>query len=314
MTQSNDLFTPGEQMQHQALVKYALMDTAKVPLMMFYCALQVLALVAVTVIEWEIIYEVFVYLSGDGEGYWTPELMGCSAAIMIIGFHLLAKHHPQNIAVQIVEGAVQLLIPVYLIGIGVLIAAIIYADGISGMVSSLPELTLGGLPERAEASWVEVFFSDIANPGSALIFSLGIGGLAIINIFVAHRLLSLITQNFSDISGRITRSKQALKDHALIKKAQKNYAALSIQLEELESRNDAYIRAMIANDTIAAIGEALHPHKVWLSKQNLDKSSRFEEQERTDISKISKEVSRIEAISLADVLAALTPKCLEKKS
>ena len=313
MSQTIELFTPGEQMQHQAMVKQALMRSAKAPLLIGFSIMQIFALAVIGVIEWEIIYEVFFYLSGDTEGYWAPGLMGCTAGVMIVGFHLLAKAKPENVAVRIVEGAVQILIPIYLAGIGLLIAAILYSIGLGGMVASAPELTFGELPKAIESNWLELVFTDIANPGAVLVFALGIGGIAIINIFVSHRLLLLIGNNLSDIAGRLSRAKEALSDFRIIKRSQKEYSDLSIELDALAANDDAYIRLKIANDVIAVIADALHPHKVWLSKQSLDKTSRFEEEDRINANQISKEISRIEAISLADVLAALNPKCLEKK-
>lgn len=315
MNPSKELFTPGELMQFEAIAKRNLMASAKAPLLIFYCMLQGLTFTAVFIIEWEIIYRVFDYLSGEGEGYWAPELMGCTAAIMIIGFHLLAESKPDNSAVRIVETAVQILIPVYLLGIGLLIAAILYGDGLGGLVAMPPDITLGMLvPEASETSWLERVFAQITNPASVLTFSLGIGGLAIVNIFVAHQLLKKIKSNGADLFSRMTQAKETLKDCTIIKRAQKAYAELSNELEALEQRNDAAIRLMIATDVVSVISEALLPHKVALNEKALNPESRFGKQGPIDTRLIAKNLAQIEAISLADVLAALNPKCLEKKS
>ena len=313
MNQSADLFSIDELMQFQALVKRQLLASVRVPLNIFMGMLEAAALAVVGVVEWEIVYEVFVYLSGDEQGYWAPELMACTAGIMIIGFHLLAKTKPENLAVRIVEAAVQVLIPVYLIGVGLLIAAIMYADGLGGMVAAGPELVLGALPEVTESGWLDRLYDDIANPLSVLTLSLGIGGLAVINIFVAHRLLTMFGANLSDLVLRISRTREAIKDHAIIRRTQKAYAALALELDELAVRDDAYIRLAIANDVIAVIAEAMLPHKIWLTEHALGTDSRFEGRDQIDIKQITREIARIEAISLKDVLAALNPKHLEGK-
>ena len=265
-----------------------------------------------SVIEWEIIYEVFAYLSSEDDGYWAPELMGCTALIMIVGFHLLAKSNPNNLAVRIVKASVQVLIPLYLIGIGSLIAAIMYAGGLGGMVEAPLELTLGTLPQAIEGNWLDTLFESITNPVAILVLALGIGGLAIVNIFVAHHLIIMIGNNLSDLSSRFIRAKEAVKCHATIKRTQRDASKLLLKLEKLNDRDDHSIRLMISNEVMAVISEALHPHKVWLNEQSIRKDSRFKEED-INAEQVAKNIAEIESVSINDVMAALNPKLLESK-
>lgn len=311
----NELFTPADLMQFQIIVKREVSALKKIPLLILFLGMQTLILALVCLIEWEIIYEVFVYLSGDGEGYWAPELMGLTAAVMIVGFHLLAKSHPKNIAIRLVETIVQILIPLYLIGVGLMVAAIMYADGLGGMVDTTSSaLSLGVLPQVEESGWLDQFYSDIASPVSVLTLSLGIGGLAIVNIFVSHQLITKIGDNFADLLSCIARGREALKDQRIIKETQKSYTSLSIDLENLDTHDDHILRMKIGNEVMIVIADALLPHKIWLSEQTLDMNSRFEEHKTIDTKQIAKDIAKIEAISFAEILAALNPKYLEKKS
>jgi len=314
MKSENSLFAPEELMQFQAIVKHHMNELRNLPLLTMYCVLQIIAFVIIGIIEWEIIYEVFVYISGEDEGYWAPELMGCTALIMIIGFHLLAKSNPNNLAVRLINAAVQILIPLYLLGVGFLIAAIMYGDGLGSMIETTPEIIFGGLPQEPDQNWIEWAMLHLASPAAILSFSIGIGGLAIVNIFVAHQLLTRIGKNIDEGFQRTSRAREALKDHAIIKRTHREFSEASIELAALSERDDAALRLMIANDVLAIMAEALLPHKLWLKEQELNVKPVFGSSNEIDPKLVAKEVAKIEAITLAQVLAALNPKLLEKKS
>ena len=315
---NHHLFQPDELMQCQAIVKRLALASAKSPLIVFYVVVQAMLLATVALVEWEIIYQVFDYLAGDtatGEsaGYWQPGLMALSALSVIVGFHLLTKLKPQNLAVRIVESAVQVLIVLYLFGVGFQIATILYADGL-GEMSRVPEtLSFGSLDVPVEQGWLDRVFEQVANPMAVLALALGLGGLAVINIFVAHRLLVLLTTNLADLVGRVSRLRAALKDHAIIRQAQRDYAGLGVELDALDARDDTQLRLSIASRVIALIADALLPHKVWLSERAHASQSRFEADDPVDPKQLAKDIARIETISLDDVLKALSPKCLEKQ-
>lgn len=315
---NHQLFRPDELMQCQAVVKRLSLATAKAPLLIFYSAVQAVLLVTVGLFEWEIVYQVFDYLagetaSGESAGYWKPGLMALSALSVIVGFHLLAKVKPNNLAVRIVEAAVQVLIVLYLFGVGFLVATTLYADGLGEMVQVPEAWSLGTLAVPVEQGWLDRVFEQVANPLSVLALALGLGGLAVINIFVAHRLLVLLGGNLADLVGRVSRLRAALKDHAIIRQAQRDYAGLGVKLDELDARDDTGLRLSIASRVIAVIADALLPHKVGLSERAHSDQSRFEANDPVDPKQLAKDIARIEAISLEDVLAALSPKCLEQK-
>jgi len=184
------------------------------------------------------------------------------------------------------------------------------------MLSSSSSMIFGSLPQIDNGNWLETFVSDFANPTAVLTFSAGIGGLSIVNVFVGHQLLVRIANNLERLTTRISRSraKTALKDHALVKRGHKSYAHLGIELDAFNEDNNASLRLKIANETLSVIADGLRPHKAWLNEQALSAKPILGASEDIDTKQITKEIAKIEAISLSDVLAALNPKFLEKKS
>lgn len=314
MNKPDDLFTTEELIQFQIVLKNYVEAVQRVPLIIFTTLLAALAFLSVAYVEWEIVYRVFDYLGGDNNEYWSPTLMGFTAAIMITGFHVLAKDKPHNLAVIFVERSVGILIPIYLVGLGLLIASILFGDGLSAMIEADTPIMIGVIPEVIEQGWIDTFFANVTNPLAVLAFSLGIGGLAIVNIFIAHKLLVMITANVDDLFGRLSRAKAAIKDHQIILHAQKTYAALGSEINDLLIWDDNYIRMIIANEVMSTISDALLPHKKKLQDTQYSEEFRFETpHQKVDAKQVAKDIAKIEAIRLQDIMSAMNPKLLEKK-
>lgn len=313
MNKPEELFTPEEMMRFEAVLKRRIEAAAKAPLLMLMTLLAGFALAVVGYSEYEIVYRVFDYLAGENNEYWSPTLMGFTAATMIIGFHILAKVKPHNLAVRIVDRSVEILIPTYLIGMGFLIACILFADGLGSMIQIEMPAMIGSLPEAIEQGWVDAFFAHVTNPLAVLAFSVGIGGLAIVNIFIAHKLLTTIAININDIFGRLSRARAAIKDHQAILNAQKDYSALNSEINDLHIMDDHYIRTIITNEVINVICDALLPHKKWLQNSQYSSEFRFEEShQKIDPKQVAKDIAKIEAIRPQDIMNAMNPKFLEK--
>ena len=308
MDRTEDLFSTQELVQFQAQLKTHVIASAKTTFSIIKTVFQILVLGIVVFVEWEIIYRVFDYLSGEND-YWSPEIMGLTAAIMIIGFHLMAYNAPHNFAVRFVNRTVQFLIPLYMVGVGLLIASILDVD--SMIETNIPSM-IGEIPDVTEANWNDGLFSSLTDPLAVIAFSLGLGGLAIVNIFVAHHLITLISDNIEDITGRLSRAKQAIQDHSTILRTQKCYAVLRNDLADLNMLDDFHIRMHIASEVLSLIAEALLPHKQWLTTQEMGETSPYAPKEKTDPKQVAGRIKKIEAISSKDILKALSaPKLLE---
>jgi|GEM_PF-5758811 len=282
------------------------------PLILGFVVLQFAGLSILGFIEYEIIYRVFDYLDG-GEGYWSPSLMGLSAAIMIVGYHVLAERFPSNIAVRFIEGIVRILIPLYLIGAGLYIASMLFNDEIASMSANANvAIAIGQIPEQvADRGWLEWLFSNVTSPLGVAGFSLGIGGLAIVNIFVAHFLLTQIKDNIGGIFMRLKSAKEAVGAYKDIKRAQREYAQASLDLGDLAVKNEAYLILQIASETLGIIADELIPHKIWLKDHQSKTTHEFEQALPADPKQVAKDIAAIESITQAEIISALNPQYLE---
>lgn len=315
MNQPGLPFTQQEQLRFQYVRKRHLMNTAKLPLTTAFTALFALTLVFVGVVEWELIYQVFDYLIGDIEDAWSPALMACTGLIMIVGFHLLAKDRPTNLANRFVGAAVAILIPIYMLGTGSLTAAVIYGDGLASMVAPQTQIVIGQIREAVDNGMIDTFFAHVTNPLAVIAFSLGVGSLAIMNIFVAHKLLGIVFSNVNEMFTQAARAREALRDFGLVQKGQKDYLDAEQEEIELYLRDDDYIRLSIAGVVLSEIAAALLPHRKWLKEHEYGRpSSRFEAEEPVDPKQVAKDVAKIAAISQKDILKILKPFTLEDKS
>jgi hypothetical protein len=310
MNNANTLFTAQDFVLFQMMLKQSLIGAAKVPLIGTLTGLQILVVGLVVYVEYEIIYRVFEFLSGENE-YWSPGVMGLTAAIMIIGFHIQVKLYPTNFAARFVNGAVQYLVPLYMLGVGLLVASIL---DVGSLIEMEQPVTVGNIPEAISSNGIEALFANVTNPLAALTFSLGLGGLAIVNIFVAHHLLSKIWSNIEDLTGRLAQAKQAISDYATIKRTHQQYAACVRERADLLARDDVLTICMeVACAVLVMRDEALRPHREWQTEQRLCEKSPFELQETSNPQEVARLIKPIEAISQNDILKALTPqKLLEK--
>lgn len=315
MNKSDELFETVEMMQFQVAKERHIDAAKKVPLLFLTTLFFGFVLSVVSYSEYEIIYRIFDYLAGENNTYWSPTLMGFTAATMIIGFHILAKAKPHNLAVRIVEQSVEILIPIYLIGIGFLIACILFADGLSSMTQIEMPAIIGSIPEVMDQGWIDSFFIHFTNPLAVLAFSLGIGGLAIVNIFIAHTLLTKIAKNVNEIYERLSNAKAAIKDYQIILNTQKEFSAVNSQLNSLLIMDDHYIQTIITNQVMSVIHDELLPHKKLLQDSQYSSELRFAEPHRKiDPKQLSKDIAKIEAIRPQDIMNAMNPKFLEKTS
>ena len=311
------LFTNEELLRFEAQRSKHLRGAAKLPWVAVVTLLFTAGFLFVSFVEWEIIYQVFDYLvgeNGDSAESWSPGLMACTGLIMMIGFHLHAKNHPDNFSARFVDKATAFLIPVYLIGMGLLTASVLYKDGLSEMVAPEAQAVIGQISQAAENGVIDTLFANVTNPLAVLAFSLGIGSLAIINIFVAHRLLMMITKNLSAMVTAAQKAKEAVQNHKIILHTQADYAALEFEENDLLMRDDNYTALSIAGVVLSVISEALLPHRKWLKDNEYGRpSSRFEAGERVDAKRVTKDVAKIGAITQQDILSALKPSLLEDK-
>ena len=152
-------------------------------------------------LEFEILYRTFQGIAGDSNEYWSPELMAMTGIIMVTAFHLLARLDEDHIALRSIRTVTPWLLALYLVGLGLLTSGIINLDASGVLLQDAGSIVIGSITETSTAdseplSWL---FKEVTNPLALMFFSLGIGGLAIVNLFVAHELVTQMHRNISHI-------------------------------------------------------------------------------------------------------------------
>lgn len=299
------LFSSQELIRAAINCRSLIRQSAKAPFSISYAALQSLAASIVLYVEWEIFYRVFEYLSGEG-GYWNPSLMALTAAIMVVAYHLLLEER-SALASRLIRRLVDVLVLVFPIGAGLLVAAILYGDGVGQLAQSAPMVVLGELPPAAQASsslldWV---FSNISNPVGVLAFSMGVGGLSVVNLFVVHGLLRRVRANIEGAAEMIRLAADARSDHRAMLLAQKEFARASQDIAD-EALHDGHYQALkITSEVQNVITGALSPHRQYAKQAEYAAENRFMPGSAVDPKQVSKDIARIDAITREDILAAI---------
>lgn len=309
MIEAKIIFTPHENMQFAAIRNQLMRAAAPVPMNSLFHALLALVLGVVGYVEYELIYEVFEYLSGDSE-YYSPGIMALASMIMVVGFHVLAALNPNSFAARAINAIVGYVIPVYLLGVGLLLACVMFADGLGEIVAPEIPIVIGELTTAVqEKGFVDSVFQYLADPLSVLLFSLGMGGLAIVNLFVANALLERLISGVRESYARLTDAKAAQVKYRTIQRTQKDFGSNLVALADNHRKDDdAAICEQIAVHALNVIDDALQPHRDYYKKHSYAKQTEFSgEMGGPDLKQMAKDIAAIDRISVADIEAVLKP-------
>jgi hypothetical protein len=307
---ANALFTQEEMLALEAIAIRHRRKAATVPVdtVIVFGLAAFLGLVGFT--EYSLFHEVFAYLKGPAlpgaESPWSINLLALTGTLMMAGFHVYARQHPRSAAVRLIERCTGLFLPVYALGAGLAVASIIYFDGADSLVTQAAESSqdLFAAADQAASPSFDRLLSLFP-----VVFSLGCGGLAIINLFVAHRLIEEIGTR---AARAWRRALAGLEAHAAIKTvraAQRRHADLMARRNALAAMGEAEHRQAVANDVIDAINAAVRPyenHLIDLRIRGNGPDNRFAVQpSNIDPKELAKRVNALRAITMKSVLAAL---------
>ena len=300
------LITDTEHMTFQRIKDAYVRAGYLVPVLVLYTLVLTALFSGVVGLEYELIYRVFEYLA-DGQDYWSPALMAFAGLIMVTAYHYSAKARPGNFAVKLVDGLVSVLIVLFIMGLGLLIMNMVSADGLDSLFGE--DAAIGVLmDENADEDVLDVLFS-ILGPLAGSSFALGVGGLSIINLFVAHSLFVRIQANAEEIYARIKNRKEAVRIYTLIEKGIEAHAIAEADHADLLALDASYharklahrahkeitLAAADARDRVKALEAAPEPSRFLPATATPDPKA------------MTKEVTRLEAITLDDILKIIHP-------
>ena len=256
-------------------------------------------------VEYHMVTSLFGDLVEESETAFTPAIMALTAPVMILGFHALASYQPENLAVRFIRSCPKFFIPVYLIGIGLIIAGLIYERGILSLLNEGVELNVASLLEETPPSWTEWFIQTINNPVAALLFSLGIGGLAVVNIFVADFLLHKIKDVLRSRRQIILGASEVLSAHKELIKLVGRYDEIDFKLADLSRLDNGVLAEQQGLKALDVIhDELIHPKRNLLNAEHEQEPLEFfkASSKPTDLKPIRLAIEKIEAVNLALII------------
>jgi hypothetical protein len=233
----------------------------------------VTCLILLGVIDWEVYFRIFQYMT-DGEDFWSPHLMACTPAIMLIGFHVLASQSPKHPVVRLVGALAGFFIVAFIVGGGLYIAAMLFQDAGAPGQHALELPPLGGLPPAEESSagqgWLDALFANVTSPVGVLTISLGIGGLSVVSVYAGHRLISMIEHNVREAHLSRRNLRDGLKHHRASQEAEARFAELTAEHERLMRGSDDQLLVQIAGLTLQTINTHIIPHEKRLQRMRFE--------------------------------------------
>lgn len=305
----NDLYDQKTWLAMEAIAADAeksLRQTAAHTLRIILCTL---GLVVIAFVEYHMIISLFGDLVEETETAFTPEIMALTALVMILGFHAMASRYPDHFAVRFIRDCPKFFIPLYLIGISLIIGGLIYDRGLLSILSEGGELNTESLLEAVPSSWTDWFIASVQNPVAALMFSLGIGGLAVVNIFVADFLLHQI-KDAAAARHRIIQDAQIIRDaYVIAHECAKTYEKIDFELADLNRLTSDVLAERQGLAALDAVTEELiKPKRFVINVEHAEDPVPFLHGGRQplDLKSLKAAIAKIEAIDLPVILHWMT--------
>ncbi len=307
---NQQLFTPQELIVFEATFQKIVREANRVALLRGLALLQAFGLLMVVVVEYSLLYEVFDYLKGPASGSdadWSVGLLALTGTIMLLAFHLYARERNDAPAVRIINRCVDFLLPLYVLGAGAALAAIIYFNGADALIASVAESGRELFSEGGAASGNRMFERILSFAPAA--FALGCSGLAVINLFASHRLASLLWSNVKDIEKRAAAATDARAAMSDIHLCLRQHAQLLSERDDISSVDQNAEDIADANRILGVIRHEIVPYETWLTDQKVrgrEPDSPFvKSQTSLDVKEMQHRVAAIKAMTVKSILSAM---------
>jgi hypothetical protein len=263
-----------------------------------------LVVVLVMLFEYEILYRIFDYLAGDDSEYWSPSIMGCSAFILVIAIHYLAEQNKDNPSFVFINKAAGRLTIIYLFGIGLLLSLLLYLTG--GDIFNGQILQPYG-SDGTGSNWMDSVMSTFTMPVAGLLFSIGVGGLAIVSAFTAHSAMSKVNVALNEITVRRHNLMLDTQDLAEYHGAERLYDEIAQAKQTHTVKDDMALIDEVAADTLVTITDALAPSLITLNNHLMQhQAPDAQPRSALNIEQLQKAIEPIQAITTQTLLDAMS--------
>lgn len=264
-------------------------------------------LALVLTIEFELLYRTFKGIAGKDNEYWSPDMMALTGVVMVSAYHLLNKGGHNSAIARVIHAATPVLLGTYLAGLGLLTAGVVSLDTIGMLVAAPGEIVIGALPtEIPDKPWLEALFQNVINPLAVGLFALGIGGVAVINLFVASELIDGIKRAVIKI--RDTKP-EAARLRAEFEALERNLArARELQFDEGDLA--LWPRSRLISETALQLGSVIQGaaarHRHFVKSNELSPSPGPLDLKRpVDSKPIERDLKKIEALDIKAITKIL---------
>lgn len=235
----------------------------------------------------------------------SPSILALTGCVMVLAMHLRSAMKPDSLPVRVLERAVDILLPLYMIGAALMFAGVLFFNGADGMfASSSGSLNIFAAPESDTPLLTRLFERGVA-PLISVLFTLGAGAVVVITVFVGHRCLTRLKDYTGDLWGRIADARDAVAAHAEIVAQQEAYRIARGRLMELTEGSVQH--AALAAEIGSVIDEELRPYKLFILDRRVSpEPNPYEPQRELNVDEIERRVREIEAITPEEIIAAMS--------
>lgn len=257
--------------------------------------------------EYELLYQTFEAIAGEENEYWSPGLMAMTGAIMVTAFHLLATKSSDNPALRLIRRLTPWLIGLYLIGLGLLTAGVISLDASGVLLQEPTSIVIGGLPTtEPETHWLSALFENVTNPLALVLFSFGIGGVAIVNLFVAHGLIEGLEKTLQKIHHVKPEAARLSAEMKAFEKCEAQFRGLQNDLNDIHLWSPQRAKYETSLLLSGVISEATAKHKRYLKSRDLEPApGPLILSDPVDPKLIERDLKKIEALDLKAITKIL---------
>lgn len=271
----------------------------------------VLALLGCLGIEYVAFKEIYDFLKapipGEEAGLTlSPAILALTGAVMVIAMHLRAAMKPDSLPIRVLERAVDVLLPFYMIGAGLMFGGMIFFNGADGLLATSSGSLDLFADNAAAPPLLTLLFERVAAPVIAVAFSVGAGAVVVITVFVGHRCITRLKEYAQDLWGRVSDAREAVAAHAEILRQQGEYrkTRTDVTLLTQVSHQDDIVR--LAAETGSVIREELRPYQLEVADRRINpKPNPYEPHDDFNLDEIERRVRAIESITPEEIIAAM---------
>lgn len=254
------------------------------------------------------VFSIFSGINGDdSDAIWNPFIMSMASIILALAIHSMSFANPDHAAVRFINKNALRLIPVVLIGLAALSVVSLYNNGVGSWIDSLLMSDDSfDLDTPNQESVTHIFVTQYLTPIAGLLFTLSMGSLTLICLYVANAALSKIEPLVKEISSTrrtVTNDNRNIKGYQA---ATEDYFRLQTQIDNLLMRDEKTLRGELADDVLLAIQEGLSTSIERINQEKLRHDpAKLSTPDGLNVSALEKLIKPIQSITRNDILKLL---------